>query len=70
MSSILGREGADPRKSKNFYKAVVQTILLFGAEYWVMYPRIGMTLTGSSIGWPSGCQKFSHQWEGKAGISI
>ena len=35
----LGREGADPRTSGNFYKAVVQATLLFGPETWMMTPR-------------------------------
>ena len=32
MLMILGRERVDPRTSGIFYKAVVQAILLFGAE--------------------------------------
>ena len=44
MSSILGREGADPRTSGNFYKVAVQATLLFGAELWVMSPWIGRIL--------------------------
>ena len=41
---ILGREGVDPRISGNFYKAIVQAILLFCLDTWVMKPRIGRTL--------------------------
>ena len=40
MSRILGWEGADPQTYGNFYKAVVQLNLLFGADYWVISPRI------------------------------
>ena len=32
--------------SRNFYKAGVQDTLLFGAEIWVMSPRIGKTIGG------------------------
>ena len=46
MYMILGQEGADPRTSENFYKAVVQVTLLFGAGSWVMYPWIGRILFG------------------------
>ena len=46
MSRSLGWEGADPRTSGNFYKTVVQETLRFGAESWVMYPRIRRTLGG------------------------
>ena len=37
---ILSREGADNRVLRNFFKAVVQEVLLFGAETWVLIPRI------------------------------
>ena len=43
---ILGRKGADPRTYRNFYKEVVQATLLFGADSWVMSPRIWRTLDG------------------------
>ena len=33
---ILSQEGADPKVSENFYKAVDQAVLLFGAETWVL----------------------------------
>ena len=44
ISRILVREGADPRASGTFYKAMVQATLLFGVETWVVIPRIGRTL--------------------------
>ena len=40
LSRIPIREGADTRVSGNFFKAVVQAVLLFGAEPWVLTPRI------------------------------
>jgi hypothetical protein len=36
ISRILRWEGATPRISAMFCKAVVQTVLLFGSEYWVL----------------------------------
>ena len=45
-SMILGSEREDPHTSGNFYKAVVQAKLLFGAKSWVKSPRIGRTLGG------------------------
>ena len=44
MLMILGQEVADPRTSSIFYKKVVQATLLFGAESWVMSPKIGRIL--------------------------
>ena len=46
MSRVLGQEGADPRKSGNFYKVVVQATFLLGAEIWVMSPNIERTQGG------------------------
>ena len=36
LARILGREGADPKVSRNLYIAVTQQVLLFGAETWVL----------------------------------
>ena len=44
MSRILSREGADKKVSGNFFKAVVQAVLLFGAETWVLNPKIERAL--------------------------
>ena len=41
---ILRREGADPKVSGNFYKAVAQAVLLFGAETWVLPLRMERAL--------------------------
>ena len=40
ISCILIREGAAPRVSGFFFKAVVQALLLFVAETWVVTPRM------------------------------
>ena len=44
LQRILSREGADKRLSGNFFKAVVQQVLLFGAETWVVTPRMERAL--------------------------
>ena len=36
---ILSREGADPKVSGIFFKAVTQAVLLFGEKTWVLTPR-------------------------------
>ena len=40
LARILSREGADKKVSGTFFKAVVQQVLMFGAERWVLTPRI------------------------------
>ena len=44
MQRILSREGANKRVSGNFFKAVVLQVLLFGAETWVVSPRMERAL--------------------------
>ena len=41
MPRILRREGAAPRVSGFFFKALVQAVLLSGLETWVVTPRMG-----------------------------
>ena len=45
LQGILSREGATKRVSGNFFNAVVQQVLLFGAETWVMSPRMERSLS-------------------------
>ena len=45
MQGILRREGATPRIPGNFFKAVVQQVLLFGAETWVVTPKMERALS-------------------------
>ena len=45
LKQILSREGADRRVSGNFFKAVIQQVLLFGAETWVVTPRMERALS-------------------------
>ena len=44
LSQVLGREWVDPKVSGNFYKAVAQAVLLFGAEMWVLTQRMEKAL--------------------------
>ena len=46
ISWILEQERAEPRIFGTLYKSVVRATVLFGAEAWVMLPRIGNTLGG------------------------
>ena len=46
MLSILSREGERPRVSGIFFKDVVQSVLLFGAETWVVNPCMGRVRGG------------------------
>ena len=45
LSRILIREGADPKVSVNFLKAVTQAVLLFREETWVMKPGMEQYLS-------------------------
>ena len=45
LQGILIREGANKRVSGNFFKEVVQQVLLFGAETWVVSPRMERALS-------------------------
>ena len=44
MLLILSRDGAAPRLSGFFFKALVQAVLLFGLETWVATPCTGKGL--------------------------
>ena len=44
ISHILSREGSTHRVSGLFFKAVIQAVLLFRADTWVVTPRMGKAL--------------------------
>ena len=44
MTRILGWEGAYPRISGLFSKVVVQAVLIFGSETWVLTPCMERSL--------------------------
>ena len=67
LKRILSREGAYKRVSGNVFKAVVQQVLLFGAETWVLTPRIERALNSFMHGaarWITGRQ-LRRGWDGK-----
>ena len=65
MSRIFSREGADPKVLGHFFKALVQAVLLFGGDAWVLTPwveralssfqhRVVWQLTGRQTQWQGG----------------
>ena len=46
LQRILRREGATPQISGSFFKAVMQQVLLFRAETWVVTPKMERALSG------------------------
>ena len=46
LSKVLSSEGVSGRLAGRFYVAVVQSVLLFGSETWVITPRILQALQG------------------------
>ena len=46
MYRLLSRDGADARTSGRIYMVVVQAVMLYRSETWVMKPLIGRVLGG------------------------
>ena len=46
LSRILGREWSNPQVTGMLFKAVVQVVLLFRLEMWVVTPHMGQALGG------------------------
>ena len=49
VTSILSREEALPQVSVFFFKSVVQLVLIFAAETWVVSPCVGQVLGGGGF---------------------
>ena len=49
VGQVLRRENAPPRVSAKFYKAIVQSVLLYGSETWVLSPAALARLEGFHI---------------------
>ena len=49
LGKLLSREGADPIVSANFYQALVQVVLLFGAETWVLTEMMLQKMEGVHV---------------------
>ena len=47
---LLRREGAEPRVSAMFYQPVVQTVILFGVDTWVLSEAMARKLEEVHIG--------------------
>ena len=50
MGELLRRERADPIVAAKFYRAVVQAVLLLGAETWVMTATMLQKMEGVRVG--------------------
>ena len=50
LGKLLRLEGAKPRVFAMFYQAVVQSVLLFGAETWVLSDAMSRKLEGVRVG--------------------
>ena len=50
LGKLLWREGVEPRVPNMFYWAVVQAVLLFGAETWVLSEAMLRRLEGVHVG--------------------
>ena len=46
VSRVLTQEGSSPRVCGMFYKAIVQSVLLYGCETWVITPQVLKALEG------------------------
>jgi hypothetical protein len=49
IGQVLRRENAPPRVSAKFYKSIVQPVLLYGSETWVLSPAVMARLEGFHI---------------------
>ena len=53
LGKLLRREGADPFVLEIFYLAVVQAVLIFWAETWVLMAAMPKTLESVHVGFLS-----------------
>ena len=50
LVKIIRREASDLRVSEMFYRSVVQEVLLFGVENWVLLAEMYRKLAGVHVG--------------------
>ena len=50
LGKMLQRYGAEPSILMNFYRAVIQVVLFFGAETWVLSATMAQRLEGVHVG--------------------
>ena len=47
LGTLLRREGAEPKVSENFYRAVAQAVLLFGSKTWLLLAEMERKVEGT-----------------------
>ena len=47
VGKLLRREEADPKVSASFYMSVVQAIILYGSEMWVLSESMAKRIQGT-----------------------
>ena len=66
---MLSKEGAYSRTSGHIYLAVVQSVLIYGSEMWVMTPRIGRGL-GRLYHRVAHRLTWRQPWRGQDGVCV
>ena len=46
LGTLLQREGEDPKVSESFYRAMVQALILYGLETWVLSALMAKMIEG------------------------
>ena len=49
IGELLWREGADQTVSEKFYCVLVQEVILFGAETWVLTEKMSQRIEGEHV---------------------
>ena len=47
LGTLIQREGAYPKVMESFYRAVVQAIILYGSETWVLLESMAKIIEGT-----------------------
>ena len=50
LETLLRREGSEPRVMEMFYRAVVQAVLLYGPEIWIILAEMERKVEGTYTG--------------------
>jgi hypothetical protein len=64
VGQVLRRENAPPRVSAKFYKATMQSVLLYGSETWVLSPAVLARLEGFHTHTAYQMAKENVPWQG------
>ena len=48
LGTLILPEGAEPRVAEMFYRLVVQVVLLYGSDTWVLLSAMGMKVEGTN----------------------